>query len=569
LDLNSIYFIFILPNINPMLRIYFLLALVFGNCCSYGQWVSDPGLNNHITRTTYEDYLIKAVSDGANGSIFICSDIANDGNIYAQKINAVGQVQWTNILTPTGVVSTNDSKYDVTAVADGSGGVFIAWSDYRHNQFNGEIYIQRINNAGLVQWTAGGVRLTSTNTQDDLLPVVNTDGAGGMLVGWLMNDDNGNNLQSYVQRINGAGTALWAANGVQVSTAAGFRVITSLVKDGSGGLFAVFDDTRNDPNGLNYDYVLNNTLANIDIYGQHISSTGSLLWGNNAIVMANGVGNQSELKAGLIEDGSGGFMFAYSDGRNDDGSFSNIDVFAQRINSAGAPQWAGGTAVSTATFNQSLFKTISDGAGGIVVSIYEEFSGACGLQKLNAAGTALWTANGVPASPLDEIVFNVDLLTDAGGNIIIGFNTSSANYILLQKLDLTGNLLWGAGGKTVCNSPGSFANSLNLVLSDNGSVITGWTDFRNAVTNVLADVFCSKILSDGTIAGLPAYATVANGTWENPASWVGGIMPNNGVPVIVRHTISSSTNIICGSITLEQNTGQLNFAPTARLLSLK
>ena len=344
-----------------MNKIYLLLFSAFTFATSaFSQWVSDPSVNNHVTRTVYEDYLIKAVPDGSNGAIFICSDISNNGNIYAQKINSVGQVQWNNILTPITAVTTNDSKFDVTAVADGSGGVFVAWSDYLNNQFTGEIYVQRISNTGAVMWTAGGVRVTSTNTRDDFFPVVHVDGAGGLFVGWLMNDDNGDNFQSYVQRYNSAGVAQWTANGVQLSTAPGFRAITALVKDGTGGVFALFDDTRNDPNGLDYNYVMNNTLANIDIYGQRVSSTGSLLWTANAIVIANGAGNQSELKTGLVEDGSGGFMFAYSDGRNDDGSFSNLDVYAQRINSSGAAQWGAGSAISTAPLNQSLFKSVSE-----------------------------------------------------------------------------------------------------------------------------------------------------------------------------------------------------------------
>lgn len=552
-----------------MNRLCFVLFLLLGHQSSLSQWISDPAINNHITRTFYEDYLIKAVSDGANGAIYICSDISNDGNIYTQKINSAGQVQWNNILTPLGVVSTNDNKFDVTAVPDGAGGVFIAWSDYRNNQFNGEIYVQRINNAGVAQWTAGGVRVTSSNTSDDFFPVVNVDGVGGLFVGWLMNSDNTNQLQSFVQRYNGSGTALWTANGVQLSTAPGFRAISALIKDGTGGLFALFDDTRNDPHGLDYDYVMNNTLTNIDIYGQRVSSAGALQWTSNALVMANGFGNQSELKAGLVEDGSGGFMFAYSDGRNDDGSFSNIDVYAQRVNNSGALQWGGGAAVTTAALNQSLFKTVSDGAGGIAVAIYEEFTGACGAQRLTNAGSPVWVANGVPASPIDEIVYNADILADGIGNIILGFNTASTNYILTQKLDATGSPLWGAAAKTVCNTPGSFANSLNLVLSDNASVIVGWTDFRNALTDMLTDVFSSKILANGNAAGLPIYTTVANGAWETGASWIGGISPNNGVPAIIRHNISASSVIICGSLTLEQNLGNLTMQPAARLTLLK
>ncbi len=549
-----------------MKQFYLLLFQALLVCsATFSQWVSNPSLNNFLTRTTFEDVLIKTVTDGNNGAIFIMADGLGNGNIYAQKINSVGQVQWNTILAPLSVVSTNDRKLSVTAIADGAGGAFIAWSDYRNNQFNGEIYVQRINSSGTALWTSGGVRVTSTNTQDDFYPVINVDGAGGLLVGWQMNNDNASQLQSFVQRYNSAGTALWTANGVQLSTAAGFRSISGLIKDGAGGLFAVFDDTRNDPNGLDYNYVMNNQLDNIDIYGQRVSSTGSLLWTANGLPLANAAGNQSELFAGLVEDGTGGFMFAFSDARN---GAANLDVFAQRINSSGVAQWGTGTAVTTAGLSQYLFKTVSDAAGGLAIAFLDESNGACIVQKINNTGSPLWAVNGVPASPVGPFVYAVDLIPDAAGNIIVGFNVDDVSYIIAQKLDATGAQAWGPAGKIVCNRSSSFAGVLSMVGSDNGSVIAGWTDYR--YTNQLEpqDIFCSKILGDGTVAGLPVYITIADGTWENPTSWTGNIVPNNGVPVIVRHTVTGATNIITGTLDVEAP-AQLTMQPAARLLLLK
>lgn len=544
----------------------FQVLLVSGT--AFSQWVSNPSLNNFVTRTTYEDILIKTVTDGNNGAIFIMSDGLGKGNIYVQKINSLGQVQWNTILAPLSVVITNDRKLSVVAVADGAGGAFIAWSDYRNNQFNGEIYVQRINSNGTALWTAGGVRVTSTNTQDDFFPVINVDGAGGLLVGWQMNNDNASQLQSFVQRYNSTGTALWTANGVQLSTALGFRSISALITNGAGGLFAIFDDTRNDPNGLDYNYVINNTMANIDIYGQHVSSTGSLLWTSGGLPLANAAGNQSELYAGVVGDGAGGFMFAFSDGRNDSGSGNNLDVFAQRINSGGVAQWGTGLAVSTAGLNQFLLRTISDGAGGLAIASFDELAGACVVQKINIGGSPVWAINGVPASPVGAVVNAADLIPDAAGNIIVGLNMDDDNYIVAQKLDAAGTQTWGATGKIVCNRPSSFASILSIVSSDNGSVIAGWTDFRYSNQLEPPDVFCSKILGDGTVAGLPVYITIANGTWENPASWTGNLVPNNGVPVIVRHTITGSTNIISGTLDVE-SPAQLTMQAAARLLLLK
>jgi hypothetical protein len=181
----------------------------------------------------------------------------------------------------------------------------------------------------------------------------------------------------------------------------------------------------------------------------------------------------------------------------------------------------------------------------------------------------VWAANGVTVSPVDEFIFAIDMLTDIGGNFLIALNTASGNSIIGQKLDAaTGMQVWGTAGKIVCNRAGSQASALSVVRSDNGSMIVGWTDYRYSANLEPPDAFCSKLLSDGTVAGFPVYITVANGTWENPASWTGNIVPNHGVPVIVRHSTTAASNIICGTMEVE-SPGHISMHPTARLLLLK
>ena len=70
-----------------------------------------------------------------------------------QRIDAVGVIRWTT----EGVVICNDlnDQSNPALVSDGMGGAIITWVDSRDGTSN--IYAQRINSAGIVQWAPDGI----------------------------------------------------------------------------------------------------------------------------------------------------------------------------------------------------------------------------------------------------------------------------------------------------------------------------------------------------------------------------------------------------------------------------
>src|SRR5215471_9302764 len=71
-----------------------------------------------------------------------------------------------------------------------------------------------------------------------------SDGGTGALVCWQL----GESLIPRVQHLAGDGTILWAPLGVPLLTPDVSPENLHIVEDGSGGLFAVWEDTRNQPN---------------------------------------------------------------------------------------------------------------------------------------------------------------------------------------------------------------------------------------------------------------------------------------------------------------------------------
>jgi hypothetical protein len=53
------------------------------------------------------------------------------------------------------------------------------------------------------------------------------------------------------------------------------------------------------------------------------------------------------------------------------------------------------------------------------------------------------------------------------------------------------------------------------------------------------------------------YISAADGNWDNPATWLGGVVPPAGVKVIVRHHVNANVNTSCYSLTVELGTGML------------
>ncbi|MEO7445723.1 MAG: hypothetical protein ABIT96_10140 [Ferruginibacter sp.] len=537
-----------------MRKFMFLLLLAINALTAKSQWSNNASVNNVVSNKVGSDYNPISVSDNANGAIIFFEDYF-DGNIYAQHMTTAGTIAWGSSSNPVSVCVSAGQKYDASAIADGSGGAFVAWTDYRHDAYIGEVYIQKISSAGIAQWTANGVRVTNNVSRDDLLPLLCQDGLGGVILTWYGDDTLAHTIQNYAQRYNSAGAAQWVADGIQVTTAAGFRASSSILPDGANGAFIFFIDTRNDPNGMDYSYLSNNDLTNSDIYGQRLDGAGARLWTNNGAAIITAPGNQNDdLEWDALPDGSGNVILVFNDGRNDIGSYTNYDIYAQKVNSNGVPQWAAnGIAVCTAAENQFTIGRASDGAGGVVVSINYESLNRIYAQKITSAGAAAWTLNGVPVSQAGQVIYDGVMASDGSGNSIFCFSTSVNPVLKAQKLNSAGILQWGIAGTDVCNNTLSTPNNPSIILSDVGSFIISWSDNRNSALPSDQDIYASKVLATGVLAGTGSspYTTVANGNWNNPVIWSGGIVPPVAAVVIIRHNVIGNVNASCASVTVE------------------
>jgi NAD(P)-dependent dehydrogenase (short-subunit alcohol dehydrogenase family) len=116
--------------------------------------------------------------------------------------------------------------------ADGAGGAIVTWNDARVGISTSDIYAQRLNSFGAVQWALNGVALC-TASNDQYTKAVVSDGAGGVIAAWWDLRSGGRDI--YARRIDASGTPLWTADGVALCTAADEQSLPAIATDGAGG----------------------------------------------------------------------------------------------------------------------------------------------------------------------------------------------------------------------------------------------------------------------------------------------------------------------------------------------
>jgi hypothetical protein len=183
----------------------------------------------------------RAVSDSLGRTIIAWED-ARSGfswDIYAQRINNSGALVWNPVAES--ICTAPLSQGNIWLANDGSGGAIITWQDDRTG-LNTDIYAQKVDHFGGLKWGLDGVPVvTATNHQQS--PRVIDDGYGGGIITWH-DLRNGTDYNIYAQRIDVAGAVQWDADGVEIGTASGNQLRPSIISDGAHGAIITFEDSR-------------------------------------------------------------------------------------------------------------------------------------------------------------------------------------------------------------------------------------------------------------------------------------------------------------------------------------
>ena len=421
--------------------------------------------------------LAASIPDGAGGTIVVWEEFrsATNYDIYAQKLNAAGVTQWAT----GGVVvcAAADRQQSPQLVSDGAGGAIVAWLDSRSGAVH--VYAQRVNAAGAPQWTPDGVALcTAANSESGAQ--ITSDGAGGAIVVW--EDGRGSSHDIYARRVDAAGVPQWTPDGVALCTAARDQVTPQVASDGAGGAIVTWSDNR--------------FIADYDIFAQRVSAAGAPLWDPDGVALCVVTENQNHPR--LASDGAGGAIVVWEDHRNT----IDYDIYVQAIDAAGVPQWTGdGVSLCAAGHDQLNPRIASDGAGGAIATWEDYRIGSFSesdvyARRVNSAGAQLWTPDGAALCTAPRGQTSPQILPVGAGGAIVAWEDARGGPnrdIYAQQVDSSGVVVWTANGAALCTAAGDqFGPQIG---SDGaGGAVVSWTDERSTTDD---DIYAQRVSGGG------------------------------------------------------------------------
>lgn len=440
-----------------------IVALVLFPTCLVAQWTADPGTYVTVVDINGTQNSAHSVSDGAGGVITVWQDTRNGSSnrdTYGQRVDASGDVLWaTNGVAIGSGIGHQDRP---RCVADGEGGVLVAWFDDRVG--NDSVYAQRVDADGNAMWIPNGVELFASSDSGNFLDIV-SDGSAGAYVAWMQG------VVVYAQRVDSNGLVSWPTPTILCDAPNAKAEMVGLA-DGVGGATFGWKDGR--------------IIGNPKVYAQNVQPSGAVSWIDDGVVLAQAGVDQRSLA--IASDGFGGYLFAWQDYR--DVFSEGVNLYAQRLLASGAIAWgSGGKAVCRAPLNQGRPFMSSSPGGGAIVTWSDLRLGGSGpeqiyIQRIDVDGDPLWPIDGIRLAPTNHIQRNPLMVPDGFGGAHIAWEAEFDAYV--RSIDALGNP-GGSGGELImAQAQGDYTETL-VETSDGGAILT--------TTAANDDLFCDKIVS--------------------------------------------------------------------------
>ena len=414
--------------------------------------------------------------DGSGGAILTWTDnrlsgIGNNGlNTYAQRLDGAGVAQWTS--GGHAVCVTDWDQIDPCITASGDKGAIIAWAD--ESGAESDIYAQRVDSLGVGEWVSCGKAVCS-ELYDQNYPLIVGDGADGAIVAWRdYRIAETYDYEIYSQRINIAGTEQWTAGGqIVCEYYENDQQNVAVASDGTEGAIVAWSAKMG------------------GIYMQRVAPMGSLQWGDYGVTVCPQDWKSDHPQ--VIPNGTGGAIAVWQDRRN-----GRADIYAQQIDATGSKVWpADDVAICTTSGEQRYPKLADDGAGGAIVA-WEDFRADdldIFLQRVNAGGLIQWDLDGIGLCTAAGDQQQIQIISDGSDGAIVvwadGRNADSDIY--MQRVDADGVALWTAGGIPVGSEMGDQIGPRILPDGFGGAIIT-WQDGRGENY----DIYAQRIGADGS-----------------------------------------------------------------------
>lgn len=480
---------------------------------------------------SYGEQFSPLIKKGLNGKYFINWGDWRTGSvgIFFQILNEDG----TTIVEDDGKIIYYGLNGDALnfRLIENDDNPIIAWEDTRFSSIANQIYMQTLNtNNGSVDLVTDGIPITtmSNHNQDDMDVIYSTD---ANVLGFVWKENKIGNNQIFGQGVDIDGNFIWSDS-----------VGINLCSETDNQEFPAISvkDVNDNPNFFVGWSIYRDFITGFAVYGQRVTADGTLLWGDEGILIANANGDD------VLNDVVENYYIWHG------GVWPNKDLFVKKVNDDGttADGWSeDGLILCDATGIQENAKGMMIPEGLLIVW-EDKRSGTVDLygQIVAADGSFLWGDNGVPLNnaPNDqksaEFLYDEDLymvwedfrtgidediyaqridgetgnsiwdennsevaikdsaqtfpsLVKTDDNLFIFWqdNYSQAGSILFgQLLDLNGNPLWPADGVIVCDAIKN-QNEPQSILTPDDKALVIWQDTRSSGKTDIYNIYAQKV----------------------------------------------------------------------------
>ena len=435
------------------------------------QWTANGVM---ICDTTGEQNMPNIVSDNAGGAYIAWVDARTGqytGNIYMQHINASGEKLWER---QGKQITTGNAWFNPSITTDGAGGAFLA---YRYGVTPAGIYAQRVSSDGTLQYAGNGVAVSPSGYYDN--PKAVADDSGGVFIAWIYTRPDGA-WNGYIQRLTASGTKRYTTNGVPFRVQAASQGRTQLVSMGRGEVMAAWYDERavtavrviyvqrfswngtpllaaggkpvtdgtqdayylamceDGVGGLFIAYMYYNTLRAIGLNGQGLAR-----WDSSAgTVLCNAARDRS--LGGIVLTQTGRAVVSWYDYRDYTYDVPDADIYAQSIDTLGQAGWTtDGVPVGTAPRYQFLPVMTPSVNGKVILAWWDDRSGPptyslyhVYAQRIDAQGGLTGISPEVPLP--DGVALMQNYPNPFNPSTEIRYRVGTGGAVVLSVFDLMG-----------------------------------------------------------------------------------------------------------------------------------
>ncbi len=422
----------------------------------------DPSLNPWFPLATLgRDGGLLVVWEGRRGF---------EPDIYGQLRDADGSALWAEGGVPLAAWPRRQERSVV--IPDGDGGLYLTWLDNRVNPR--DVYLQRFDASGANMWRPDDGLVICAGADAKANARIVADGRGGVYVTWT--DLRSGVGDVYGQRITGSGTRVWDANGRYICRAEGDQYDPLTASDGAGGLFVVWTNV---------------VESQFRVAAQRVSPEGVRLWREDGVRAC--LAQSVQGSPAVVATGDGGAFVFWVDYRHDDGTYTALDVYGQRLTPDGRRAWGPGRIpLCGAEASQRNIIATSDGSGGAYVAWVDTRDTFDDIyaQRLDADGSLLWGEDGRPVG-VGPGVQRGPVLSVADGRLWVAWHDYRRETrermlqdIYVQSFDEEGVALYPPGGSPVATSPADRTDLAVLGLGREAWVL--WTEHHGPQRRVLA-----------------------------------------------------------------------------------